>query len=91
MHACFVWFGLWNFWKQASPQSERGRHLAERARKGFESEPFLDHIPREGLAILGPDLVEAIGSMAAEANGQVGSDGVEDEWTGSLDRSASLE
>ena len=69
VQACFVWYGLWNFWKQASPQSKRGRHLAERARKGFESEPFLDHIPREGLAILEPDVVEAIRSMAAEANG----------------------
>ena len=91
VHACFVWFGLWNFWRQASPQSGRTRRLAEQARKGFESEPFLDHIPREGLAILGPDMVDTIGSMVAEANGRAGSDRVEDGWTASLDRPASLE
>lgn len=67
-HACFVWFGLWKFWKQAAPYTASGSAFAERARRGFEAESFLDNVSAEAQAIIQPDVIEAIRSMAAEAN-----------------------
>lgn len=72
-HACFVWFGLWNFWKQAAPHTALGSAFAERARKGFEGRSFLDNVSAEAQAIMQPDVIEAIRSMAAEANAYAGS------------------
>ena len=70
MHACFVWFGLWHFWRRASPPSGRRSGLAERARQGFEGEACLGNIPAEGVEILKPDMVEATRSLAEEASAQ---------------------
>ena len=66
IHSCFVWFGMWNFWKLASEKSARGLEFAERARKGFEGESCLRNISTEGMAILEPQVVNALRSMTEE-------------------------
>ena len=68
VHACFVWFGLWHFWKRASSQNRRAAGLAECARKGFDGELPLRNIPSEGMRRLAPDVLAALHSMTKEAS-----------------------
>ena len=68
VHACFVWFGLWHFWKRASSQNGQAAGLAERARKGFDGESPLRNIPSEGMRRLAPDVLAALHSMTGEAS-----------------------
>ena len=66
-HACFVWFGLWHFWKQATSRSGRAAEFAERARKGFDDELPLLNIPSDGVRLLSPEVLAALRLMTTEA------------------------
>ena len=68
VHACFLWVGLWQFWKRAGGHTERGPAIAARAREGFAGEACLDNIPAEGMRILNPAAIEALRTMVEEAN-----------------------
>ena len=69
VHACFVWYGLWRFWRRAdSSHTVHGASLAKRARKGFESGAVLRHMPPEGASLLTPCALEAIEAMSEKAN-----------------------
>ncbi len=67
VHATFVWFGLWQFWKRTAPRNARAAALAERARKGFDEESPLRSIPSNGIECLAPDVLAALRAMTREA------------------------
>ena len=68
MHARFLRFGLWQFWRRAGGHTERGPAMAARAREGFAGAACLDSIPAEGMRILNPAAIEALRTMVGEAN-----------------------
>jgi hypothetical protein len=66
LQACFVWFGLVNFWSLAQGGSTfRSLRLEERldlARRGFLAGPLLERIPQY-VPHLAPELVELLRAM----------------------------
>jgi HEXXH motif-containing protein len=66
VHACFVWFGLWNFWRQASRDAEAAiiqNELANRARGGFR--PRLLAALGDGETLVAPAVRGAVAAMEA--------------------------
>jgi HEXXH motif-containing protein len=64
VHACFVWFGLWNFWHQAprSCQTTVARtRLEDRARRGFR--PRLLSALADGESLVAPAVHCAVTEM----------------------------
>jgi hypothetical protein len=63
VHACFVWYGLLNFWSlmpEATPEVAR---LKARARRGFAAESLFSVLSREALEVIQPDVCEVIGEL----------------------------
>ena len=70
LHACFVWFGMWQFWRRALgsgvfPEARARRWMA-RSRAGFDHPSLLDdlhgvsaHVSQATRAVLF-DLVQAV-------------------------------
>jgi hypothetical protein len=69
LHACFVWFGLVNFWSQAleagSLPESRVKGRLGRATLGFLKGPLLDHLPEADAPRVAPDVRKAIEDMQA--------------------------
>jgi len=64
VHACFVWFGLWNFWGLASPEEYKAaEELRNRAAHGFLPGHPLSCIPDETRDRIGPQVLHAIDRM----------------------------
>jgi len=47
-HACFVWYGLWNFWAQDLSGDAEAIHFREKAHHGFLCGPLLSHLSPAG-------------------------------------------
>ena len=69
LHACFVWFGLLNFWSQVleagSLPESRVKDRLGRATLGFLKGPLLDHLPEAVAPRVTADVRRAIGDMQA--------------------------
>lgn len=64
VHACFVWFGLWNFWGLASPEEyEAAEELRNRAAHGFLAGHPLPCIPDAARDRIRPEVRHAIDRM----------------------------
>jgi hypothetical protein len=69
-HACFVWFGLWNFWETAATAGFDCPERLEAARAGFRGVRLQDIVPRESQEALQPfvwTLLQRIFAIAREA------------------------
>lgn len=71
VHACFVWFGLWNFWKEAGDTKPQTIVLRERARRGFAAGHPLDQISEEARSVIHPTLKECIDSLYLQIRPEV--------------------
>ena len=69
VHACFLWYGSWNFWQHAGAHSERAGDFVETARRGFEGAASINNIPPDGMALLSEDAMDALQTMTREAAG----------------------
>lgn len=65
IHACFVWFGLWSFWRRCAQGGEQEKLLQSRAQLGFLSRSSLSILPPEVACILNPGMADAIERMFA--------------------------
>ncbi len=65
LHACFVWFGLWNFWSLANEEPEAAE-LKATAAKGFLTGPPLSHVPDAARDLIRPEVRHAIDRMFKE-------------------------
>ena len=63
VHACFVWFGLWNFWGLASPEEDQAAVLKNKAAHGFLAGHPLSCIPGAALERIQPEVRDAIDRM----------------------------
>lgn len=63
VHACFVWFGLWSFWRLSPVDSAEVAGLREKARRGFTAGPLLSSLSREAYDCIHPDARLAIEEM----------------------------
>lgn len=63
VHACFVWFGLWNFWGLASPEEYKAAELRSRAARGFLTGHPLSCIPDAARVRIRPEVRHAIDRM----------------------------
>ena len=63
VHACFVWFGLWNFWGLASPEEYQAAELRNRAANGFLAGNPLSCIPDAARDRIRPEVQHAIERM----------------------------
>lgn len=72
VHACFVWFGLWNFWRLASPEEYKAaEELRNRAAHGFLAGHPLPCIPDAARDRIRPEVRHAIDRMFKAVNGSV--------------------
>jgi hypothetical protein len=55
VHACFVWFGLWSFWRLSPVDNAEVNGLMEKARRGFLSGPLLAGLSREAYDCIHPE------------------------------------
>ena len=62
VHACFVWFGLWNFWGLASDEF-KAPELRNRAAHGFLTGPPISCIPDAARERIRPEVKDAIDRM----------------------------
>ena len=63
LHACFVWFGLWNFWSLASREESEAVELKATAANGFLIDHPLSCVPDAALARVRPEVRTAIDHM----------------------------
>jgi hypothetical protein len=63
VHACFVWFGLWSFWKLASPDDAEAGDLRSRAANGFLKGHPVSCLPDEVRDCIRPEVLHAIDRM----------------------------
>jgi len=63
LHACFVWFGLWNFWSLASREESEAVELKATAANGFLIGHPLSCVPDAALARVRPEVRTAIDEM----------------------------
>jgi hypothetical protein len=69
-HAVFVWFGLWQFWREAQgkatmfPRDKIAERL-DKARRGFEG-PDLEQVLDANEAVLAPHVIASTRAMLAE-------------------------
>ena len=63
VHACFVWFGLWNFWGLASPEEPDAAKLKGIAGHGFLAGHPLSCIPDAARERIRPEVQDAIDRM----------------------------
>jgi hypothetical protein len=63
VHACFVWFGLWNFWTAYPHQLTEAIDLRNRASAGFLRAPASSLLPTELYASIQPEVRSAIAEM----------------------------
>ncbi len=63
VHACFVWYGLWNFWNLIQQEDDESVQLKEKARKGFLSGSLLSSISSEAYESIHPETRRAIEEM----------------------------
>ncbi len=71
VHACFVWYGLWQFWSRiaagaASQRATRARHYMALCLRGFIRDggilaPIANHV-----ALLGDDVLDVLRAIQAE-------------------------
>lgn len=54
VHACFVWFGLWHFWRLAADAGADCAELRERSRGGFTGRTLASLVTEEQLANIRP-------------------------------------
>lgn len=66
VHACFVWFGLWNFWGLASPEEADAAELRSKAAHGFLTGHPLSCIPDAARDRIRPEVRDAIDRMFKE-------------------------
>jgi HEXXH motif-containing protein len=71
VHACFVWFGLWSFWRLAPAGEPEAAKLKGRAAQGFLSGNPLSCIPDEALERIRPEVRHAIDRMFKEVTASV--------------------
>ena len=77
VHACFVWFGLWSFWRLASPEDAEAAALRSRAGHGFLTGHPLACIPDEARDRIRPQVLHAIDRMYKEVTASVNNPAVE--------------
>ena len=63
VHACFVWFGLWNFWGLASPEEAEAVKLRGKAARGFLAGHPVSCIPDGPRDRIQPEVLRAIDRM----------------------------
>lgn len=63
VHACFVWFGLWNFWAAYPHRLPEAIDLRNKACAGFLRAPASPPFPAELHASLQPEVQSAIAEM----------------------------
>jgi hypothetical protein len=63
VHACFVWFGLWNFWSLAGPEEAEAAKLKSTAAHGFLAGHPLSCIPEAARDRIRPEVLHAIDRM----------------------------
>ncbi len=63
VHACFVWFGLYNFWSLASPDEADAIKLKDTAGRGFFAGNPLGCIPDDVTERIRPEVRQAIDRM----------------------------
>lgn len=68
IHACFVWFGLWNFWRLSLAAGQDCATLRLRAEKGFIGATLGSVMPADVQARLRPQAREALEEMFARVN-----------------------
>jgi hypothetical protein len=66
LHACFVWFGLWNFWGLASRDEPEAVELRGTAARGFLTGHPLSHVPEAARDLIRPEVRQAIDHMFKE-------------------------
>jgi hypothetical protein len=66
LHACFVWFGLWNFWGLASPEEAGAAKLRSTAGRGFLTGNPLSCLPDAARDGIQPEVLQAIDQMFKE-------------------------
>jgi HEXXH motif-containing protein len=71
LHACFVWFGLWNFWGLASRDEPEALDLRGTAANGFLIGHPLSCIPDAALARVRPEVRNAIDEMFKQVTSNV--------------------
>jgi hypothetical protein len=64
VHACFVWYGLWNFWSLATEHLPSGHGHLVRAQKGFSNGCPLSDISREAYDCIRPDVRRVISDLS---------------------------
>jgi hypothetical protein len=68
VHACFVWFGLYNFWALASSEEYKADQLRSTAARGFLAGHPLSCIPDAARARIQPVVLDAIDRMYKQVN-----------------------
>jgi hypothetical protein len=63
VHACFVWFGLWCFWRLSPVEDALSSRLKEKAQRGFLSGPLLTRLSHEAYDSIHPQARFAIEEM----------------------------
>lgn len=71
VHACFVWFGLWNFWIMDPHALPEAVDLRKRAEGGFLRGPLSSRIAPEVYACLQPEIRVAIERMFEHVNSKL--------------------
>lgn len=66
LHACFVWFGLWNFWGLASHDEAEAMELRQTAANGFLKGHPLSCVPDAARDRVRPEVLDAIDHMFKE-------------------------
>jgi hypothetical protein len=66
VHACFVWFGLWNFWRLCAEQNLDYPQLRLKAQKGFLQGDISALVSAEAAECIQPDILHAIHFMFDE-------------------------
>jgi hypothetical protein len=68
VHACFVWFGLWSFWRLSPVRDVGTQTLQEKARRGFSSGSLLAGLSPEAHECIQPAARLAIEEMFERVN-----------------------
>jgi hypothetical protein len=71
VHACFVWFGLWSFWRLSPVDNAEVAGLREKARRGFLSGPLAERLGREAYDCIHPETRLAIEEMFERVTGSL--------------------
>ena len=65
VHACYVWFGLWNFWRKASHLSGCADKYMLRAARGFLGASPLSLIGTNAYFVIAPEVRYAVEQMTS--------------------------